>query len=96
MLTRGVSDPGVVNNLAAARFMRGALGEAEAAWRPLAAAGAPVEALYNLGNALGRRGEHREAYDLWRRYVGTGGTAAALEGRVDAKARLFGFGKGAP
>ncbi|MCC6622728.1 MAG: tetratricopeptide repeat protein [Deltaproteobacteria bacterium] len=91
MVARGVEDPGVKNNLGAARFMLGKATEAEALWRPLADAGAPAEALYNLGNALGRKGEHRASWDLLRRYVRTGGAAAALSGRVETKARLFGF-----
>jgi len=91
MLARGVEDAGVRNNLGAARFMLGRAADAEAVWRPLADAGSPVEALYNLGNALGRKGEHRASWELLRRYVRTGGAAAALSDRVDTKARLFGF-----
>lgn len=91
MIARGVADPGVKNNLGAARFQLGKAADAEATWRPLADAGAPAEALYNLGNALGRRGDHQGSWALLKRYVATGGAAAALKDRVDAKARLFGF-----
>jgi len=93
MAQRGNKDPAVSNNLAAARFMLGRGAEAEALWRPLANAGAPVEAIYNLGNALGRRGEHKAAWELFTRYGQSGGSQAdRVKERGEIKARLFGLG----
>ncbi len=93
MLQRGNKDPAVTNNLAAARFMLGRGAEAEALWRPLAEAGVPAEAIYNLGNALGRRGEHKAAWELFQRYgQGVGSQADRVKERGEIKARLFGFG----
>ncbi len=93
MMQRGSTDPAVANNLAAARFMLGRGAEAETAWRPLADSGIPPEAIYNLGNALGRRGEHRAAWELFQRYGQSGGSQAdRIKERAETKARLFGFG----
>ncbi len=87
------ADPALKNNLGAARFMAGKTNEAEAIWRPLADAGTPVEALYNLGNALARKGEHRASWDLLQRYGQSGGPQAdRARERAETKARLFGFG----
>ncbi len=95
MVARGNKDPSVANNLAAARFMLGRGQEAEGAWKQLADAGAPAEAIYNLGNALGRRGDHRAAWELFVRYGQSGGPQAdRVKDRADTKARLFGFGGG--
>jgi len=95
MVQRGNKDTAVQNNLAAARFMLGRGAEAEALWRPLADAGAPAEAIYNLGNALGRRGEHKAAWELFQRYgKGAGSQADRVKERAEVKARLFGFGGG--
>ena len=96
MVQRGNVDPAVANNLGAARFMLGRAGDAEALWRPLADKGLPAEAIYNLGNALGRRGDHRAAWELFRRYGDSGGSdAAKVRERAGVKAELFDFG-GAP
>jgi tetratricopeptide (TPR) repeat protein len=87
------------HNLAAARFMAGRSQEAEAAWRTLVDGGAPpapIEAIYNLANALARRGEHRQAFELFERYGKTGGPQAdRARERAQTRARLFGYG-GAP
>lgn len=96
MVQRGNADPAVANNLGAARFMLGRSADAEAVWRPLAERGAPLEAIYNLGNALGRRGDHRGAWELFKRYGDSGaGDAAKARERAGVKAELFDFG-GAP
>jgi tetratricopeptide (TPR) repeat protein len=90
---RGNADPAATNNLGAARFMLGRPQEAETLWRPLAESGLPAEAIYNLGNALGRRGEHKAAWELFKRYAASGGSQAErVKDRADVKARLFGFG----
>jgi hypothetical protein len=95
MVQRGNKDPAVINNLAAARFMLGRGAEAESLWRPLVEGGVPAEAIYNLGNALARRGEHRAAWELFRRYGQSGGSEAArVKERAEVKARLFGFEAG--
>lgn len=95
MIERGNRDPAVANNLGAARFMLGRGAEAETLWRPLADGGTPAEAIYNLGNALARRGDHRGSWELFRRYGQSGGSQAdRIKDRADIKARLFGFGGG--
>ncbi|MBK9129499.1 MAG: hypothetical protein IPM13_17190 [Phycisphaerales bacterium] len=95
MIERGNRDPAVANNLGAARFMLGRGAEAEALWRPLTDGGVPAEAIYNLVNAPGRRGDHRAAWELFRRYGQSGGSQAdRIKDRADVKARLFGFGGG--
>ncbi len=93
MAERGVADPAVQNNLGAARFMLGRASDAEALWQPLAAAGQPSEALFNLGNALARRGDAAGGWKFLARYGASGqpGADKAKE-RADAIARLFGLG----
>ncbi|MBL8786237.1 MAG: tetratricopeptide repeat protein [Deltaproteobacteria bacterium] len=92
---RGAKDPALDNNLAAARFMLGRAAEAEPVWKVLVDSGAPAEALYNLGNALGRKGDHKGAWELFKRYgQTTAPQAERIRERADVKARLFGFGQG--
>lgn len=92
------SEPAYAHNLAAARFMAGRTQEAEAAWRTLVDGGAPpapVEAIYNLANALARRGEHRQAFELFERYgKSSGPQAERARERAQTRARLFGYGGG--
>jgi tetratricopeptide (TPR) repeat protein len=85
---------GFIHNLAAARFMAGQGTDAETTWRGLIDNRAAIsEALYNLGNALGRRGEHREAFELLSRFGRTSAPEAPLgRERAAIKAKLFGFG----
>jgi len=80
------------SNLGAAELARGRGDAAEAHWRALAAEGQPAEAFFNLGVLADRRGQHREAYEHFRRYLQRGGAAAdAVRERVEAKERVFGF-----
>lgn len=92
------TEPSYSHNLAAARFMAGRTQEAETAWRTLVENGAPpapIEAVYNLANALARRGEHRQAFDLFERYGKSGGPQAErARERAQIRARLFGYGGG--
>jgi tetratricopeptide (TPR) repeat protein len=88
------NDPISTHNVAAARFAAGRVDEAENAWRNANAT--PPESLWNLGNALARRGDHRGAWDQLRRYLATGATTARddAERRVTTLQRLFGFAAG--
>lgn len=92
---RTPADTAFANNLAAARFMVGRAQEAEVAWKPLAEASTPLEAVYNLGNALARRGEHKAAFDLLDRYGRSNGPEAdRARDRAKVRARLFGYAGG--
>ena len=85
----------MVHNAAAARFARGDLATAKAAWT--AQAGTPAEALYNLAILADREGRLRDGYDLFKQYMARGGSAQAdaARRRIKAKERVLGFG-GAP
>jgi tetratricopeptide (TPR) repeat protein len=93
-LLKRFPDPVLSHNLAAARFMLLRTTEAEASWSALVDASPRIdEALYNLGNALARRGEHALATDFLVRYSKTNGPTAPLaRERAATRLRLFGPG----
>jgi len=85
----------VRHDLALVDWLRGRGPAATAKLTALAARGTVPEAELNLGLLADQRGEKRRAYDLYRLYLARGGgeLAATVRELVEAKERVFGFGR---
>lgn len=88
-------DGAIKHNLTAAEFASGKTGNLKT-WSDQAASASPPESLYNLAVAADRKGQYKQAYELYKRYASKaqGKAAQRAKARAEAKERVFGFGGG--